>query len=222
MLEAVVFDLDGVIVDSEVYHYRSIVQALAPHEIDLSYEEFRNGYTGGSDRDTISRICSAFHIPFDNSQLDSWRAAKAESYRTLIRDGLQPLPGAAKLIHSVADELPIGLATGSRRSDLEAAFSHIEKGQLRQRFEVTVTADDVVNPKPHPETYVTAIEKLGLNPKQCIAIEDTPGGIAAAKGAGLRVLAVAGTHNPEKLSEADRIVPTLDGLSLRELRDWFS
>jgi HAD superfamily hydrolase (TIGR01509 family) len=170
MFKAVVFDLDGVIVDSELYHYRSIKQALTPHELELTYEDFRNGYTGGSDRDTIGRICLAFDIAFDDPQLDSWRAIKADVYQTLIRDGLRPLPGAANLIRSVADELPIGLATGSRRSDLEAVFATIEKGQLRERFEVTVTADDVVNPKPHPETYATAVAKLGIESKQCIEI----------------------------------------------------
>ena len=221
MFEAVVFDLDGVIVDSEVYHYQSIKQALAPHKLDLTYEDFRNDYTGGSDRSTITRICLAFCIAFDDAQLDTWRAIKADVYKTLIREELQPLPGAANLIRSVADELPIGLATGSRRSDLEAVFAYLEKGRLRERFKVTVSADDVTNPKPHLETYRAAVTKLGFEPKQCIAIEDTPGGIASAKGAGLRVLAVAGTHDPTKLAGADRVVPTLDGLSLQDLKKWF-
>ena len=221
MLEAVVFDFDGVIVDSEEYHYRSIVQALSVHELALTFEKYRADFTGGGDRDTVSRICSSYGISFDDAQLQSWLVTKADLYRTLVSDGIRPLPGAVNLVHSVADKLPLGLATGSRRSDVEAVLAHIEGGRLIGRFSTIVTSDDVVNPKPYPDTYATAVEKLGFEADHCLAIEDTPGGIASAKGAGLRVLAVSGTHGQEKLSQADRIIPTLAGVSLGELKDWF-
>lgn len=221
MFDAVIFDFDGVIVDSERYHFQSIIRALAPHEVDLNFEGFRHGYTGGNDRDTITRICQDFGIPFDGPQIDHWRAAKANIYPSIIKEGIQALPGAVDLIKSAADEMPIGLATGSRRSDIEAALPHLESGRLRNVFEITVTSDDVDHPKPAPDTYAAAAEGLGLSPAQCIAIEDTPAGIRSAQIAGLRVLGVAGTHAQAKLEAAEHIVPSLDGMSIDHLRSWF-
>jgi beta-phosphoglucomutase len=117
--------------------------------------------------------------------------------------------------------MPIGLATGSRRSDVTVVLEHLEDGALADCFTAIVTSDDVRLPKPDPETYQRAVQGIDQSPASCLAIEDTPAGIAAAQGAGLRVIGVAGSHDPESLKTADRVIPSLEGVTVEDLRRWF-
>jgi len=116
--------------------------------------------------------------------------------------------------------MPVGLATGSRRSDVDSALRVLAGGRLEDVFQTIVTSEDVPNPKPHPATYLKAVENLGFQPKECVAFEDSPNGILSAKGAGLRVIGISAMHGAEKLTDADRVVPHLRGASLETLYSW--
>ncbi len=89
-------------------------------------------------------------------------------------------------------------------------------------FQTIVTADDVENSKPDPASYATAVKNLGVDPAACFAIEDSPDGIKSALGAGLRVIGVAVMHDASKLSDAERVVSSLSGITLHDLREWFA
>ena len=132
------------------------------------------------------------------------------------------MPGAVELVESVAAALPIGLATGSRACDVEAALNNLAGGRMAGLFQTIVTADEVENSKPDPATYAAAVKNLGVDPSACYAIEDSPEGIASALGAGLRVIGVAVMHDASKLSQAERVVSTLAGVSLDDLKQWFA
>ena len=132
------------------------------------------------------------------------------------------MPGAVELVESVAADLPIGLATGSRACDVEAALNNLADGRLAGLFQTIVTADEVENSKPDPATYATAVDNLGMDPSACFAIEDSPDGIKSALGAGLRVIGVAVMHDEAKLYEAEKVLPTLAGVTLADLKQWFA
>jgi len=127
------------------------------------------------------------------------------------------------LVSSVARELPVGLATGSRRHDVEAALAVLGGGALRNIFSAIVTSSDVDAPKPHPKTYEKAVSIMDVEPSSCWAIEDSPNGIRSASAAGLRVIGVRGTNEESLLlaAGAERVVDDLRELSLITLKEWF-
>jgi len=221
-LQAVVFDMDGVIIESEMTHYLAIKEAMLPAEMTVSYQLYLDTCTGSDERFAMTRMADLSGITFDEELYQSWSRRKAVSYARLVGEEAKAMPGAVELVESVAATLPIGLATGSRLADVEAALNHLAGGRMAGLFQTIVTADEVENSKPDPATYATAVENLGLDPSACYAIEDSPEGIASALGADLRVIGVAVMHDEAKLSEAERVVSTLAGVSLDDLRQWFA
>jgi HAD superfamily hydrolase (TIGR01509 family) len=219
-LQAVVFDLDGVIIESEMTHYLAIREAMLPAEMTVPYQLYLETCTGSDERFAMTRMADLSGISFDEELFQSWSRRKAESYTRLLGEEAKAMPGAVELVESVAAALPIGLATGSRAGDVEAALNNLADGRLAGIFQTIVTADLVENSKPDPATYATAVSNLGVDPSACYAIEDSPEGIASALGAGLRVIGVAVMHDEGKLSKAERVVSTLAGVFLDDLRQW--
>jgi HAD superfamily hydrolase (TIGR01509 family) len=220
-LQAVVFDMDGVIIESEMTHYRAICEAMG-EKMKVSYQVFVEQCTGGDERFAMGRMAAFSDMSYDEELFQEWSRRKATAYARLISEEVTAMPGAIELVESVAEQLPIGLATGSRRSDVDAALHVLGGGCLEGLFQTIVTSRDVTEPKPHPDTYSKAVEDLGIEPSACFAIEDSPNGIASALGAGLRVIGVAVMHDASKLSRAERVVSTLTDVSLNGLRHWFA
>ena len=131
------------------------------------------------------------------------------------------MPGAVELVCSVAKKLPIGLATGSRRSDVDAAFEVLAGGRLKGVFQSIVTSDDVPKPKPDPATYARAVDGLGVPPQNCLAIDDSPNGVASAKKASMKVLGITAIHDISSLQEADCHLASLEALNLNDLISMF-
>jgi len=220
-LQAVVFDMDGVIIESEMTHYRAICEAMG-EKMKVSYKVFLEQCTGGDERFAMGKMAAFSDMSYDEELFQEWSRRKGKAYMRLVSEEACAMPGAIELVESVAEQLPIGLATGSRRSDIDAALHVLGGGCLEGLFQTIVTSGDVDNPKPHPATYSKAVEDLGVEPSACFAIEDSPNGIASAVGAGLRVIGVAVMHDASKLSRAERIVSTLADVSLDGLRQWFA
>jgi beta-phosphoglucomutase len=221
-LQAVVFDMDGVIIESEMTHYLAIKEAMLPAKMTVSYQLYLDTCTGSDERFAMTRMADLSGITFDEELYASWSRRKAVAYARLVGEEAKAMPGAVELVESVAAALPIGLATGSRTCDVEAALSNLAGGRMAGLFQTIVTADDVENSKPDPASYATAVKNLGIDPSACFAIEDSPDGIKSAVGAGLRVIGVAVMHDASKLSEAERVVSTLAGVSLDDLKQWFA
>lgn len=220
-LQAVIFDMDGVIIESEYTHYSSICEAMG-EEMTVSYEHFLEKCTGGDERFAMGRMAKLSGISFDEGLFQEWSRRKATAYARLVAQEARAMPGAIELVESVAEVLPIGLATGSRRSDVDAALSVLAEGRLTGIFNVIVTSGDVDKPKPDPATYSRAVEELDVAASACFAIEDSPNGMTSARGAGLRVIGISAIHSEDKLSEAERVLSTLIGVSLADLRQWFA
>ncbi len=221
-LQAVVFDMDGVIIESEMTHYLAIKDAMLPAEMTVSYQLYLDTCTGSDERFAMTRMADLSGITFDEDLYASWSRRKAEAYARLVGEEAKAMPGAVELVESVAADLPIGLATGSRACDVEAALNNLADGRLAGLFQTIVTADEVENSKPDPATYATAVDNLGMDPSACFAIEDSPDGIKSALGAGLRVIGVAVMHDEAKLYEAEKVLPTLAGVTLADLKQWFA
>jgi beta-phosphoglucomutase len=222
MLAAVIFDFDGVIVDSEPLHHQAFADALAGDGIRHTWEEYVQGFIGFDDRDALREMFKRAGRPLNEDRLQELVAAKGIAFQHVLdRRGVKPYPGAVELIRRLNGEVPLALCSGALRQDIVPI---LDKLQLTLAFNVAVTADDVPASKPDPASYRLAVERLAatfpdrrITADRCLAIEDTPAGIQAARGAGVRVLAVSNSHPPEQLTGAVRVVESLKDLSRERL-----
>jgi beta-phosphoglucomutase len=218
MLNAVIFDFDGIIVDSEPMHFQAFQRVLEPLEKGFTWEEYCETYIGFDDRDAFKTAFKANGAKISTRDLKHLIADKAKIFQELIQNGeATPLPGAIELIEAIPRRLPVALCSGALKEDIIPILDQLRIGNA---FNVIVTAEDTKKSKPDPSPYLLAIEKLGIEyPASTVAIEDTPSGIISAKGAGLKVLAVTNSYDRDYLMEADAITDSLEDISRLSLED---
>lgn len=201
---AVLWDLDGTLVDSEEYHWQAWRETMAAEGVALTYEEFRS--TFGQRNDTILRKWLGPDL--DAARMERIANSKEECYRALVRaGGLSPLPGAAEWVLRLNRQGWLqAVASSAPRLNIEVVLEVIG---LAGRFQATVSAEDVRRGKPDPEVFLLAAERVGARPDRSIVVEDAAAGIEAARRAGMRSIAVSrdGAQFP-----ADIVVRSLAGL----------
>jgi len=193
---AVIFDFDGVIVDTEPLHYQAFQKILAPLNLDYSWEEYVAVYMGFDDRDAFREAFKQGGIALSAGELEQLIARKADIFQEVIAAGVAPYPGVTALIHNLHKQsTPLAICSGALRSDI---LPIIDQLGIASCFAHIITADDVPHSKPDPTCYRIAAQQLiDAYPDQLrtsspiIAIEDTPAGISSAKDAGLLVVAVS-------------------------------
>jgi beta-phosphoglucomutase len=221
--EAVIFDFDGVIVDTEPLHYDAFRKVLEPLGISFNWQEYVDIYMGFDDRDAFRKAFRIHGRPLDERRLSRLVDAKSLVFQDVIRGGVNPYPGTIAMVESLyASGVPMAISSGALRSDIDPILSLLG---IARCFLHVVAADDVRNGKPDPECYVLAYRRLSnsrpsllSDPKKCLAVEDTPAGVEAAKRAGLSVLAVTNSYAAEKLAGADIITDSLANVRLTETR----
>jgi HAD superfamily hydrolase (TIGR01509 family) len=218
MLNAVIFDFDGIIVDSEPLHFRAFNEVLQPHGKTISWEDYCDTYIGFDDRDAFKTIFEAQHETISPDLLKDLINQKAEVFQNYIQKGeASPLPGAVELILSIPRRLPVALCSGALKQDILPIIKNLG---IHNAFSVIVTAEDTDKSKPDPAPYLLALKKLGISDgSTAVAIEDTPAGIISAKGAGLNVLAVTNSYDRQYLLEADAVTDSLEQVSRPMLED---
>jgi HAD superfamily hydrolase (TIGR01509 family) len=198
----VIFDCDGVLVDSESASAAAWQAALARFDYQIDAETFA-GFVGTTDRALAEAF--AAHV---GAEMDEVLAAAEEEMRLIAGRGLNAFPDALALVERLT--VPIGVASNSDRWRLEVVLA---AAGVRHLFEVTVAGDEVVEPKPAPDIYLRAATLLGISPGDCVVIEDSPTGVVAARSAGMTVVVVRRGHfTDEVLMSADRIVDSLDAI----------
>ncbi len=221
-LQAVIFDCDGILVDTEPIHYRAFQEVLEPLELGFDYEHYMRAYIGFDDRDAFAEAFREKGKILDAHQLSGLMEAKNRVLQSIVTRGINSFPGVVTLIEELLrHNVPLAVASGALRDEVEAFTTTLS---IRHAFRVIVAADDVARSKPDPETYLAAMEKMrihggvaDLEPSRCIAIEDTPAGIASARAAGLCVMAVTNSFGAESLGEAHQVVPSLTRVNIREM-----
>ena len=241
MIKAVIFDFDGIIVDSERLHWAAFNKALEPLGKTISWPEYIETFIGFDDRDTFRTVfpelknppCPSLrsgHSSYGGEQLKSPPVEgcpqggeglflnnlikqKAAAFQELLEsDGAAALPGAVDLIKHLSGNIPLAICSGALRADILPVLKGLD---IENAFDAIVTAADTHISKPDPAPYKLAAKKLGVT--SGLAIEDTQAGIASAKGAGLNVLAVTNSYPAEALTQANAVVASLEGLTLEKL-----
>lgn len=222
-MRAVLFDFDGVLVDSEPLHFRAMRDALVAEGFTIDEEEYWRHLLAHDDRAAIRIALERHGVPYDGPRIEAVTRRKAEAFEAVLSD-IPFFPGARELALSLSREVPLAIASGARRVEIEAI---LKAGGLRDAFAAVVGIDDVSRAKPDPEPYLTAMRRLdgrapGLRPAECLVIEDSYTGILAGLAAGMKVLAVTNSYPAAKLASAHRVVDTLQGLDSAGLRLLFA
>jgi beta-phosphoglucomutase family hydrolase len=202
------FDLDGVVVDSNGLHVDSWREVARRHGFDCPDPD----HIGKCGLRTGAVIRDLLRWPVSEEESARIGFEKEEIYREWIRQGgIRPIPGVLDFL-AESRRLGIRCAVGSSapRENVDLCLKTLE---LEAVFSATVSGADVVRGKPDPEIFLKAAERIGVPPRQCLVFEDAPAGIAAAHAAGMRALALLTSHTPEEVSAADAIAPDFSGLS---------
>jgi beta-phosphoglucomutase len=222
-MRAAVFDFDGVIANSEPLHFSALRDALLEDGVAITEEEYYTRYLAYDDRGAIRLVLEHHGLTYDLDRVDIVAVRKAEIFEQLLPT-IPFFPGVAELVRKLSGEIPLAIASGARREEIEAI---LQAGGVRDAFRAIVGAEDVSRGKPDPEPYLRAAARLlphapDLKPEQCVAFEDSIPGIAAARTAGMKVVAVTNSYPAEKLTAAHRVVASLEGLDSTGLRALFA
>lgn len=221
MIEALIFDFDGVVVDSEPVHLACFQRVLAGVGVALSRDDYYSKYLGYDDHDCFMHVLTHAGRGFDEALLTRLTAEKTRLVQETFRHSIQPLPGAVELMreaHSAG--VAVAICSGALRDEIILAGTTVGAMPL---VDVLVAAQDVQHGKPDPEGYRKALRLLSerrprpINPRACWVIEDSPAGIEAAKAAGCNVLAVLTSYDRPALAGADKIVHRLNEITLEGL-----
>lgn len=210
-MDAVIFDFDGTLVDTEPLHERAIRAALRGIGIDLSREAFYSRFVGLPDDRVYAQAVMAAGRSLLPEELAGLRTAKNAIFEELVNTDQPALyEGVEPLLRTVAMRCPIAVASAAQRHEILGVLGRAGVSGL---FRTVVGVEDVMRSKPDPAPYLLACERLGVQAGRCIAVEDTPTGVASARGAGLRVVAVGHTFMRERLGEAHYFVPHIRELN---------
>ena len=220
--EALVLDFDGVVADSEPIHLACFQEVLRREMgVDLSHEQYMTQYIGYSDRDAFAVILRDNGRPVGREQIESLSQAKSVLVREAISRSARALPGAIEIIEAaVARDVALAICSGALRAEVELALRVLGAAA---HVPIIVAAEDVERSKPDPAGYRLAVRLLAaridreLSPARCVAVEDSPAGILAAKAAGLAVLGLTTSFPASEVSGADRVVATLADVCLADL-----
>jgi beta-phosphoglucomutase family hydrolase len=211
-----IFDWDGVVIDSSERHEESW-HCLAAELGKALPEGFFKQSFGMKNQFTIPNILGWSDDPVEIQQI-AYR--KEVLYRELVgAHGLEPLPGVREWLGVLAEaDVPCAVGSSTPRANIDFALGLID---LAQFFSGIVSAEDVVEGKPHPDVFLKAAAKIGRVPQRCVVFEDAHVGVQAARAGGMRVVAVATTNPPSAMTAADRVVERLDELTIDGLDAWF-
>jgi HAD superfamily hydrolase (TIGR01509 family) len=222
ILQAVFFDFDGVIANSEPLHLRAYQAVLQADGIDLSPAEYYARYLGYDDVGLFEALAKDRRLSLTDEKIDAWMAMKASIVEEMLKSDSILFPGAAACVRTLAETVPLAVASGALEPEIEMVLEH---ANLRQCFAAIASASDGVRGKPDPDLYLLAMAKLQERSREplvagsCIAIEDSHWGLEAARRAGLRCVAVTHTYPRAQLDKADLIVDTLSEVTLSKIED---
>jgi HAD superfamily hydrolase (TIGR01509 family) len=215
MTGAIVFDFDGIIVDSEPAHCRSIEAALASMGMGFPRKHEYARYIGRGDREVMAEVAAEQGRVVSAAEMEQLVREKSAAFLDLARTGfIKAYPGSVELMRAAAGVVPVAVCSGSERAIVGPVLESLGvMGLLR----TVVTANDVPRPKPDPAGYVLAAARLGVEPARAVAIEDSPTGIRAAREAGYRVCGVCHSFPRERLSGAHEVCETIAAVTLGRL-----
>jgi beta-phosphoglucomutase len=218
MLKAILFDFDGVLVDTEPLHFQIFQQVLSEQGVTLSEQDYYSRYVGLDDVGCFQTILCEQGRPTDPDSIGRLVDRKARLFLARLKKDLVFYPGTVEFVNLVASTYRLAIVSGALRHEIEYS---LEAAGVRKQFEHITAAQDIKSGKPAPDGYLHALhclqQKAPLHVSECLVIEDTIAGIQAAHAAGMRCLAITNTYSATELALADAVIPSLKGYDLAAL-----
>jgi beta-phosphoglucomutase len=219
-LQAIIFDFDGVIANSEPLHLRAFQLALAEENITLTPSEYYARYLGFDDVGAFAALARDRGTPMTDRQVTALVARKAAIMQEMVHGDSVLFPGARSFVTTAAGSVPIAIASGALRHEIDEI---VAGAGLAALFSTIVASGDTPESKPSPAPYLLAFHRLceaagqSLDTRRCVAIEDSRWGLDSARGAGLRCVGVTTSYPAHELPGAELVVPGLHALTLEML-----
>jgi len=213
-----IFDVDGVIADSERVNAEATIKVFSDlfNTPNVQRQDFEAGLGRGAE--AYVKSAAVIHgLELTDLQVAAASEARQANFLSLLSESiLPPFPGVRELMDAALahEDFRVAIATSSAREKSEAVLN---SAQIPYKTMVYITGDDVKSKKPNPELFLRAAQGIGVPPQNCVVIEDAPNGIQAAKAAGCQCIAVTNSTTADKLSQADRIVSTLTDVTISDL-----
>ena len=215
-LEAVIWDMDGVIADTAPYHFKAWQEVFQKRRVNYSEGDFKRNF--GKRNDAIIRNIIGGSI--SPGEVDTIGVEKEGVFRREVARNIKPLPGAMELIRLLKEHgVKMALASSAPRENIQLVTRGLG---INDSFQVIVWGREVTEGKPSPQGFLLAAKRLEVEPENCVVIEDAIAGVTAAKRAGMKCLAVTNTHHGKSLMEADLVVDTLETVSVNDLAGLFN
>ncbi|OBX10291.1 hypothetical protein QV09_06380 [Gallibacterium salpingitidis] len=193
MIKAVIFDLDGLLADTEIVSYKIYQDMLAKYQVSFSIEYYAQNYSGKSEKHNLTNIIEQFSLPL--SLEDGFKYVEKREME-LLEKGITLKPGAKELLqYLIANHYKIGLATSSKK---ERAEKILKMNDIYQYFDSLTYTNEVKNGKPHPDIFLKASEKLCVYPNECLVLEDSEAGIEAGYRANMCVINIPDMKKPSE------------------------
>lgn len=224
MLKLVIFDFDGVLADSEQAHYETIHNTLKEIGLSLDWAAYCEKYLGYDDFECFTAILKDQGQDYGRSRVEEICKRKVEFFAQHLREHSVLFEGVGHLLEELKQaEIPCSIYTGSIRPEIDFILS---QENLAPYFVDIVTAEDVACGKPDPEGYLLSLKQTNqtlnsdqsITPDQCVVIEDSMWGITAAKGAGMKCLALETSYPAKMLGEADQVIKDLSQVEVSALK----
>ncbi len=213
MIKAVIFDMDGVISDTLPIHCEAESKLLLKYGIQMSPQEILRDFNAVPDRLMFETIFKRFKCNVDIEKVEN---EKWELFKQLAKDGIQTIPGSLELINLLIKQgFILGLASSAPFRIINLV---LETLRIKEKFQAVICTEEVQNGKPAPDIFLLAAEKLKVNYKECIVIEDAIRGIQAAKAAGMKCIAITTTSKRNELKNADKIIDSFSELNVKEIQ----
>lgn len=209
-LKAVIFDMDGVITDTQHFHDAANAEILQSYGASVTQGDLAK-YAGIPNKKVFQEIFNQYHITanIDEALTKKWNLVKQRTKQ------IDSVPGIISFIKNLSEKNILLAVASSCREDF---ISHVlETLKITQYFSAVVSGDKLEKGKPYPDIFLFAAEKLSKKPEGCIVIEDAPAGVAAAKAAGMKCIAITTTHKLDQLKQADRIIDSFSELTVDDI-----
>ncbi len=209
---AVLWDMDGVIVDTAPYHFAAWQRVFKKRGVKFTLTEFKRSF--GRRNETI--IPDILDKRISATEITAIAREKEAIFRRLGRNKIQPFPGAVNLIKHLAERrVEIALVSSTPARNIRVVLGGLGIADL---FQIVISGEDVTKGKPDPEGFLLAAERLGIRSANCVVIEDSTAGVSAAKRAGMHCVAVTNTRPRSVLTRADLIIDSLETIDVDDLK----